>query len=309
MLSSQTAARGRLPKLRLETAIRCAHCQHSNRRDTPFCLRCGFKLVQLQRATGCDTCGTLATDGSSRYCANCGSPDEDALADPGATAPRGIPMMEMGTRLALLDSAGDIKRVIPLDDQRRATLTSDSLGVQVRDSMFGGEGIAVYAADQNCVRVEPIGTPRRLFLFLTQRTTLGDGDMVLVGSQIIRHRVLRRHDSPLCGDALQGDGSNVPSEDVSVLEQLLDGGRVRDIVHLSPARTFTLGRVTGDWLFPYDQTVSARHCEIACDADGVVSVLDVGSRNGTAIAVREAQLLRPGQRMSYDGQMIRLDVV
>ena len=56
-------------------------------------------------------------------------------------------------------------------------------------------------------------------------------------------------------------------------------------MHLSPARSITIGRDQGDWVFPYDQTMSGKHAEVRSE-DLEFIVLDAGSRNGIAVAVR-----------------------
>jgi pSer/pThr/pTyr-binding forkhead associated (FHA) protein len=67
-----------------------------------------------------------------------------------------------------------------------------------------------------------------------------------------------------------------------------------------------LGRDTGDWTFPYDQTMSARHAELK-DEDGSLVIRDLGSRNGIALAVRGERQLRPGQRLLVGDQVLRVE--
>jgi predicted component of type VI protein secretion system len=93
-----------------------------------------------------------------------------------------------------------------------------------------------------------------------------------------------------------------------VLEQLRADGSVRDCFHLSPTRSVQLGRESGDWVFPYDQTMSGRHAEISSqDAD--FYVCDAGSRNGVALAVRGERAVRKGQRILVGDQILRIESV
>jgi pSer/pThr/pTyr-binding forkhead associated (FHA) protein len=69
-----------------------------------------------------------------------------------------------------------------------------------------------------------------------------------------------------------------------------------------------IGRDTGDWLFPYDLTMSGRHAEIREDA-GRFIIRDVGSRNGVAIAVRGERRIEPGQRVLAGDVMLRVESV
>jgi predicted component of type VI protein secretion system len=103
-------------------------------------------------------------------------------------------------------------------------------------------------------------------------------------------------------------GSLTPPADVAVLEQLRADGSVRDCFHLSPVRTVLLGRESGDWVFPYDQTMSGRHAEIRSE-DAEFFVHDCGSRNGIALAVRGERAVRKGQRVLVGDQILRIESI
>jgi pSer/pThr/pTyr-binding forkhead associated (FHA) protein len=103
-------------------------------------------------------------------------------------------------------------------------------------------------------------------------------------------------------------GSLVPSADIAVLEQLRADGSVRDQFHLSPARTVLLGRESGDWVFPYDPTMSGRHAEIRSE-DAEFFVHDADSRNGVALAVHGDRIVKKGQRILLGDQILRVESV
>ena len=132
---------------------------------------------------------------------------------------------------------------------------------------------------------------------------------VLPGSQVLRFRRLGYPGPhPRDSDATRRMGSMVPSADVAVLEQLRADASVRDTFHLSPARTILLGRESGDWVFPYDPTMSGRHAEIRSE-DAEFFVHDAGSRNGVALAVHGDRLLMPGNRVLVGDQILRIESV
>ena len=103
-------------------------------------------------------------------------------------------------------------------------------------------------------------------------------------------------------------GSVTPAVDVAILEQLRADGSVRDLFHLSPGRSTMLGRETGDWIFPYDQTMSGKHAEIVSE-DIEFFIHDAGSRNGVAMAVRGDRELKKGQRFLVGDQIMRVENV
>lgn len=151
-----------------------------------------------------------------------------------------------------------------------------------------------------------------MFHFISGGHALEDGDVILLGGQLLRHRLL----PPPCtegGATTRRRGSVVPGGDVAVLEQLADGDRVRDRFHLARGRRYLLGRDEGDIVFPHDRTVSARHAELRWRAerdgerDGGFELRDLGSRNGTGIALRTRRRLSAGERLLIGGQMMRVE--
>ena len=96
------------------------------------------------------------------------------------------------------------------------------------------------------------------------------------------------------------EGCSAPLASVTADEDLPPG------VHLSPGRSVLLGRETGDWLFPYDQTMSGKHAEVRSE-DSEYYIHDAGSRNGVAMAVRGERALRKGQRILIGNEILRVE--
>ena len=94
-----------------------------------------------------------------------------------------------------------------------------------------------------------------------------------------------------------------------MLEQLRADGSVRDVLYLSHGRNILIGRDHGDWAFPYDPTMSARHAEIRSvpQRDEYV-VRDMGSRNGIGVLVRGERPVRGGERLLFGRKMLRADL-
>jgi pSer/pThr/pTyr-binding forkhead associated (FHA) protein len=155
--------------------------------------------------------------------------------------------------------------------------------------------------------VRDLGSRNGTWTFIEAPTKLTDCDLLLVGSQILRFRRLGYPGPhPPEADSTRRMGSLVPSADVAVLEQLRADASVRDTFHLSPARTVLLGRDSGDWVFPYDQTMSGRHAEVRSQ-DAEFFVADAGSRNGVAVGVRGERQLLKGQRILIGDQVLRVE--
>lgn len=282
--------------------VRCPHCEHANRLGAPFCAKCGLKIVSAHAPqVACRACGTLPTDETARFCPGCGTRLRVDAVVP--TEPRGVPLVPSTPTLSVLDKAGDVTQVIPVTGT--AGISADGAGVHITGTPDDSRANLTIRADGTHVEVEATKRGSALFVFITRETALDDGDLLLLGTQVLRVRIV----SDVAGGSADAPvvGSVVPAADVVVLEQLMHHGRVRDTLHLWEGRSILIGREEGDWIFPYDRTMSARHAVVSV-ANGRITVKDIGSRNGVAVASRQTLRLGHGQRVSVDGQMLRVDL-
>jgi pSer/pThr/pTyr-binding forkhead associated (FHA) protein len=244
------------------------------------------------------------------FCAACGDPLKGGLDSPGLTVttqPRGItPMVVDGPRLSLLTDDGDVEREIPL--ARGEIVVGRGHGdVQFDDDAISPEH-AVLTWKDNALHVRDLGSSNGSWLYILAPQALTDGDVLLIGSQVIRFRKLTS--GFLLDDAeLRQAGSRTPNHDDAMLEQLRADGSVRDVLYLSRGRTILIGRDHGDWAFPYDPTMSARHAEIRSvpQRDEYV-VRDMGSRNGIGVLIRGERAVRGGERLLFGRKMLRADL-
>ena len=247
------------------------------------------------------------------FCAACGEPLKGGFDDPGLTVdtqPRGItPMVvsAIGPRLSLLTDEGEVVREIPL--QNGEIVVGRGTGdVTFDDDDAVSPEHAVLTWKNNALHVRDLGSSNGSWLYILAPQALTDGDVLLIGSQVIRFRKLSS--GFLLDDAeLRQAGSRTPKRDDAMLEQLRADGSVRDVLYLSPGRTILIGRDHGDWAFPYDPTISARHAEIRSvpQRDEYV-VRDLGSRNGIGVLVRGERAVRGGERLLFGRKMLRADL-
>ena len=162
--------------------------------------------------------------------------------------------------------------------------------------------------EQDALVVRDLGSRNGTWVFLEEARRLVDGDLLLIGSQVIRFRRLGYPGPhPPDADATKRMGSVIPSADIASLTQLRSDGSVRDVLQLSPGRDVTIGREQGDWVFPYDPSMSARHALVRSeDADFVV--VDANSRNGIALAARGDMVLRDQSRVLVGDKLLRIEI-
>jgi pSer/pThr/pTyr-binding forkhead associated (FHA) protein len=286
----------------------CPRCDRAVDPALPYCGHCGARIDASGETGTCDNCGALYQVGVDLFCARCGqrvgTTVESAIPD--TTARPKQPRLT-GPKLSVLDDDGQPYTSISLDRAGSVVGRGDA---DIRfDDVYLSPLHARFELRDGELWIRDLGSRNGTWCYLDGPSALTDGDVMLVGSQVIRFRRLGYPGPhPRDSDATRRMGSMVPSADVAVLEQLRADGSVRDSFHLSPARTVMIGRESGDWVFPYDPTMSGRHAEIRSQ-DAEFFVHDAGSRNGVALAVHGDRLVKPGHRILVGDQILRVESV
>jgi pSer/pThr/pTyr-binding forkhead associated (FHA) protein len=214
----------------------------------------------------------------------------------------------VGPRLSLIGESGDVTRTFTLD-RGEAEIGRIDADIVFADDHFLSPIHARLELREGVLFMRDLGSRNGSWLYIDQPTRLTDGDFMMIGSQVIRFRRLGYPaPHPPEADSTRRMGSLIPTVDVAILEQLRSDGSVRDVFHLSPGRSASLGRESGDWIFPYDKTMSGKHAEIRSE-DSEFFVRDSGSRNGVAMAVRGDRALKRGDRILVGDQVMRLETV
>jgi len=91
------------------------------------------------------------------------------------------------------------------------------------------------------------------------------------------------------------------------LVQILRGGITGWVFRVEP-EVVTIGREANDINFPRDPFISGRHAQIQLSG-GVLSVTDLGSRNGTFVRVTGEQILKHGDYVFLGQQLLRVEIV
>jgi pSer/pThr/pTyr-binding forkhead associated (FHA) protein len=257
----------------------------------------------------CPNCGHVIEPGVDNFCPKCGVPvstvtNSAAAPQAGVVSP-GVPPGGTGPVLSLLNELGDVAQQFILD-RGQASFGRTEGDIRFKDDLFMSPVHAQIAMREGQLLVRDLGSRNGTWVFIDEPYRLQDGDTILVGSQLIRFRRLGYPaPHPPEADQTRRLGSHTPSADVAMLAQLRADGSARDCMALSPGRTVKLGRDHGDWVFPYDKTMSGKHAEIRSE-DLQFIVLDDGSRNGIAVSVRGEQAVKVGQRILMGDQTLRV---
>lgn len=293
----------------------CPWCNAVIEAGRPFCSQCGRRTdARLAAASACPQCGEAVKE-DDVFCASCGAATEAAelratvesrASGETRTLVFSARRRDAGPRVAVIAEDGTVKDTVSLV-RGELTIGRGTCDLTFADDTFLSPLHAQLTVKDGAVVVRDLGSANRTWLFIDGAHALADDDLVLVGSQLLQFR--RVGSPPPAGAAPDGTrriGSLVPGQDVAVLAQLRADGSMRDCLFLGAGRAIVLGRDTGDWTFPYDQTMSGRHAEVR-EEGGQFVVRDLGSRNGIGLAVRGEQPIAPGQRLMVGDQMLRLE--
>ncbi|HSA54111.1 MAG TPA: FHA domain-containing protein [Gemmatimonadaceae bacterium] len=211
-------------------------------------------------------------------------------------------------RLQLLNEEGGVVREIPIEGEQLVVgRTAGDVTFDDDDALSPEHALLTWR--ENALTVRDLGSANGSWLFITTTQTLADGDVLLIGSQVVRFRRLPAPATGNTGDHRPAAPARLPVVDDAMLEQLRPDGTIRNVLYLSPGRTFLIGREHGNWVFPYDPTMSARHAEILSHPeDDTYAVRDLGSRNGVAVQVRGERGVRGGERLLLGRKMLRVDL-
>ena len=148
-----------------------------------------------------------------------------------------------------------------------------------------------------------------VYVRLREPVELNDGDMVLLGQQLLRFEVLPETELPL-GPAMHRGVLVFGTPEVARLARLVQyttEGVGRDVHYVYRDET-VVGREQGDVVCTDDPFMSRRHAAIALDRSQQRFVLrDLGSSNGTAIRIRGERLLRAGDQFRIGRHLFRYD--
>jgi len=287
---------------RPEESAACPFCRQPVRTNQPFCPHCGRRLSAPGSGAACARCGSPSEPGT-RFCGTCGA----QLTTGDELPSRFEKRVDYSLTLVLLDESGNEVQRFARKTLETAIGRSDG-EIRFPDDPFLSPLHARLTWEEDGLVIRDLGSRNGTWVFLTEPHRLIDGEQMLIGSQIFRFRRLG-YPGPHSPehDATKRMGSLIPSADIASLTQLRSDGSARDVAHLSPGRDITIGRERGDWLFPYDPSMSGEHAIIRSeDADFVV--IDANSRNGVAIAARGPLPIANGGRVLIGDKLLRVDL-
>jgi len=210
-----------------------------------------------------------------------------------------VVIVEDGTEGRAIDLAG---RQVDLGSRDGDIVLTEDRYLSPRHARFFRQNDAWYVRDLDSIN----GIYRRL----REPTTLRDGDLVLLGLEVLKFELVEHGERGL-GHAVEHGvlvfGSPAATRRARLLQRTVEG-ITRDVYHLVADET-TIGRETGDIVFTSDPFMSRRHAAIQWDETTQSYVLtDLNSSNGTYLALREDVRLHHGDFIRLGQHLFRVDL-
>lgn len=145
-----------------------------------------------------------------------------------------------------------------------------------------------------------------VYVRITGTADLSSGSTVLIGEQVLTVGPAQQPE-----DVPDAEGTyysaSMPRPASLEIRQNLRGGAIGWVYRVG-TDAVTLGREGNDINFPEDPFISGRHAELRI-AGGVLSVTDLGSRNGTFVRVKGERVLKHGDYVFLGQQLLRVEIV
>jgi pSer/pThr/pTyr-binding forkhead associated (FHA) protein len=180
-----------------------------------------------------------------------------------------------------------------------AILFPDDPMVSPRHANFYYRDTKLYVRDE--------GSVNGVFVRIHAPARLESGALFLIGEQLLQVEAL----PPDFGPQPDSEGTYFYASPKRASKmriiQRLRGGEIGIIVR-ARGDSITLGREGNDLNFPDDPFISGRHAEVSIGPDGVFSVTDLGSKNGTFVRGSEEAALEHGDYVFLGQQLLRVEI-
>jgi pSer/pThr/pTyr-binding forkhead associated (FHA) protein len=292
----------------------CSRCNGASDSTMLYCQFCGASLRQeAPRATGgagaqaiaAQVVGPAPQVDDIRPAEPIGPPRPAArgtqLGAPAATASAGklVTIARDGAEGASYPLTGD---QVDIGREDGSILLRDDAYISPRHLRLVRREDGWYARD--------LGSLNGVYLRLRRQQQLTDGDLLLIGLQVLRFEAVKDAEQGY-GPATQHGtllfGSPMLPRYARLCERTVEGV-TRNVFYLHRDETI-IGRESGDIVFTDDPFMSRRHAAVRFDAaTSTFTAADLGSSNGTYIAVRGEIPLSHGDFVRIGQHLFRVEL-
>src|SRR3569832_381079 len=161
-----------------------------------------------------------------------------------------------------------------------------------------------YSNNQLVVRDE--GSLNGVFVRISGTVQITAGTTILVGEQVLTINPALVADDVPDAEGTYYSASMIRHATIEIAQQLRGG--TPGWVFRVDTEAVSIGRENNDINFPDDPFISGRHAQIQL-VQGMLSVTDLGSRNGTFVRVSGEHVLKHGDYVFLGQQLLRVEIV
>lgn len=139
------------------------------------------------------------------------------------------------------------------------------------------------------------------------RTLGATPQAILIGEQLLLVTIARQHEDVPDDDGTYFSASMVRPSTIEIRQQLRGGATAWTF--RQAGELTAIGREGNDINFPDDPFISGHHAELRFTAPAMLSVTDLGSRNGTFVRIEREHVLKHGDYVFLGQQLLRVEIV
>ena len=325
----------------MDVGLVCDACSALTPIGVPQCARCGADVALDPRARGgskpppsktltsttslpCPKCAFVMT-GGLKFCPSCGhrmpvpsSQNFEAEATrvgPIATGSKagrstmmfGGVMQSARAKLTLIRGDGEDGVSFTLAGTDHLTGRGDC-PISFPDDPFLSPVHANFAYRGPALVVVDQGSLNGVFVRITGMVELPvDKATVLVGEQVLVVRAAKQAEDLPDAEGTYFSASMVRTATIEVSQQMRGGEA--GWVFRQTGEVTSIGREGNDINFPDDPFISGHHAELRLTSPTMLSVTDLGSRNGTFVRISAEHVLKHGDYVFMGQQLLRVEIV
>jgi pSer/pThr/pTyr-binding forkhead associated (FHA) protein len=261
-----------------------------------------------QDASHCPRCrGVNARN--AVYCQFCGAGLGEHTPDVGPPGPTGVAVQHNSAKLVVIAQDGTPGRQYPLADEQTDIGREEGAILLPSDPYVSPRHARVFQRGGRFF-VRDLASVNGVYVRIRAAERLQNADLVLIGLEVLRFEVVSDAEKGL-GPATERGTRVFGSPSLpryARLGQRTVEGATRDMFYLGRDET-VIGRESGDLVFTNDPFMSRRHAIFMRDpATNTFLLQDLGSSNGTYLAIRGEHELASGDHVRIGQHLFRLDV-
>lgn len=320
----------------MDVGLVCDACSTLTAIGVPHCARCGEPMTldphrrastpniqpaKASAATTCSACGEAVPAGFA-FCPSCGAkqgaqPAAEASPRRGKKQPEPVETNSRSTLFfgGALQSARAKLTVIRGDGEDGVSFAlagtdhvagRGDCAISFPEDSFLSPSHANFRYENGVLSVRDLDSLNGIFVRIAGTVQVQPNTTILIGEQVISVGPATLPDDAPDSEGTYYSASMARPAALQIVQQLR-GGAVGWAFRVA-TEVVSIGREANDINFPRDPFISGRHAQIQL-SDGVLSVTDLGSRNGTFVRIAGEQLLKHGDYVFLGQQLLRVEIV